>query len=298
MALSLDDKLLGEKTHYYCSSDDEDGSDREESQSAKASQICKMPEIKPPDTTYKGYCTNTGPKGVVTDWREFKRLETEKRIEQEKEKQALATKLTLTCRSHLDDEIEKQKDDDFLQELEELEDDFLKEYRLKRLEEMRKVLEDVPKFGKVYSLTSDSFIDAVDKEKPQVTVIVHLYEDNISACEAMNGSLLCLAQEYPTVKFCKLKASEARLSYKFSELGVPALLIYKNHELIGNLIKLSNHLGDDFYAVDVESYLLEYGFLPDKDLIVPIIRDKQTGEIRSVLPGDHQEDSGSDFDID
>lgn len=43
----------------------------------------------------------TGPKGVINDWREFKRLETERRAEQEKEKQALAKKLTMTCRSHV-----------------------------------------------------------------------------------------------------------------------------------------------------------------------------------------------------
>ena len=43
----------------------------------------------------------TGPKGVINDWREYKRLETEKRAEQEREKQALAKKLQLTCRSHV-----------------------------------------------------------------------------------------------------------------------------------------------------------------------------------------------------
>ena len=38
---------------------------------------------------------------MVKDWREFKRLETEKREEQERERQSLAKKLTLTCRSHV-----------------------------------------------------------------------------------------------------------------------------------------------------------------------------------------------------
>ncbi|ESO85203.1 hypothetical protein LOTGIDRAFT_221428, partial [Lottia gigantea] len=274
MALSLDDKLLGEKVDYYCSSsEDEDGD-------GKPTNKERLPEIKPPDTTYPGYCTNTGPKGVLTDWREYKRLETEKRENQEKERQALAKKLTLTCRSHLDDEAEKEKDEDFLKELEELEDEFIKEYRLKRLEEMRKALDNVPKFGRVVELTSDSFVEAVDKEKPGVTVIVHLFENNVEACEAMNGCLLCLAQEYPTFKFCKLKASEAKLSSKFSKIGVPALLIYKNSELIGNFVNLASHLGEDFYAVDVESYLQEYGYLPDKDLGAPVIRDKHTGQIR------------------
>ena len=41
---------------------------------------------------------NTGPKGVVADWRRYKQLETEKRAENERERLALAKKLALTCR--------------------------------------------------------------------------------------------------------------------------------------------------------------------------------------------------------
>ena len=41
----------------------------------------------------------TGPKGVINDWRRFKQLETEKRAEQETERLQLAEKLTLTCRT-------------------------------------------------------------------------------------------------------------------------------------------------------------------------------------------------------
>lgn len=37
----------------------------------------------------------------------------------------------------------------------------------------------------------------------------------VEACEAMNGCLTCLAKEYPTVKFCRLKASDAQLSGNF-----------------------------------------------------------------------------------
>ena len=40
--------------------------------------------------------------------------------------------------------------------------------------------------------------------------------------------------------------------------GVPALLVYKKGELIGNFLCLSREFGDDFYATDVESFLDEY----------------------------------------
>jgi len=65
MALSLDDRILGEKTHYYCSSsedeDDDEGSEAkgEVKESAKGKGE-KLPTFIPePDVNqYSGTCTN------------------------------------------------------------------------------------------------------------------------------------------------------------------------------------------------------------------------------------------------
>ncbi|XP_074644738.1 phosducin-like protein [Tubulanus polymorphus] len=299
MALGLDDKLLGEKMDYYCSSsedegerddDEEDaGSDTEKAAAMKrqsAPTFIPEPELK----DYNGHCTNTGPKGVINDWRRFKQLETEKKQENDLERLQLAKKLSITCRSHLDDEKEKEKDEEFMQMLGELEDEFIKQYRQKRIEEMRKMVESRPVFGKVYPLTKAGFITAIDKEKPQVTIIIHVYEDSVAGCEAMEGCLKCLATEYREVKFCKIKASQVRLSRKFSTVGVPALLIYKGGELIGNFVRVSDDLGDDFFATDVQSYLIEHGILQDKSLVAGLMGPKITQE--------DDEGSGSDFDVD
>ena len=45
--------------------------------------------------------SQTGPKGVVNDWRKYKQLETEKRDEADREKLELIKKLSITCRSHV-----------------------------------------------------------------------------------------------------------------------------------------------------------------------------------------------------
>ena len=42
-----------------------------------------------------------------------------------------------------EEEAERTKDQEFLEQIAELEDEFLKEYRLKRIEEMRHALENV-----------------------------------------------------------------------------------------------------------------------------------------------------------
>ena len=196
-------------------------------------------------------------------------------------------------RSHLNDDEEKQKDDKFLQELEQIDDDFLRQYRQKRIEEMRRALDETPKFGHVVQLDKSSFVNAIDNEKQGVKVIVHVYEDKIEACDAMDGCIKCLAKEYLNIKFCRIKATEARLSKKFSASGVPALLIYKGGEMIGNFIRLSDEFGDDFYATDVESFLQEHGMLPTTEL--KVIRDQNTGEIRGILPEDEDSDG---FDVD
>ena len=100
---TLDDKLMGEKLHYYCSSSE----DEDEEQKPKF-----VPDSEVKDGSKVPVGANTGPKGVIRDWRRFKQLERENRENSEKEKLELAKKLALTCRSErqdkeIDDEIDQ-----------------------------------------------------------------------------------------------------------------------------------------------------------------------------------------------
>lgn len=67
--------------------------------------------------------------------------------------------------------------------------------------------------------------------------------------------------------------STAGLSKHFKKRGVPALLVYKNGQVIGNFVNVSDTLGTDFYASDVENFLLENGIIVDKTNISKIIAD-------------------------
>lgn len=138
------------------------------------------------------------------DWQRYKQREAEKRESQEKEKMKLIKKLSLTCRSALDEEKEKMqlRVPTILEDL--LNDDFEKEYRKRRMLEMltNKLKQT---FGEVINLkTADEFLDVVDYEYTKATIIVHIYEHNIPGCEAMNGCLISLAEDYAHVKFCKI----------------------------------------------------------------------------------------------
>ncbi|XP_018359047.1 PREDICTED: phosducin-like protein, partial [Trachymyrmex cornetzi] len=204
------------------------------------------------------------------DWQRYKQLETEKRESQEKERLQLINKLSLTCRSALDEEKEKLNETDpELANL--LTDEFLLEYQKQRMKEMLAKTEKHC-FGRVIDLeNTDQFLQAIDEEDKSIIVIVHIYEDNVSGCEAMNGCLISLAEEYPYIKFCKILGSIAGLSKQFKKFGVPTLLVYKNGQVIGNFIHVTDHLGVDFYSSDVETFLIEHGILADKNCIPLIV---------------------------
>jgi len=271
---TLEDKVLGEKLHYYCSSSSEDeGNDSGDSDKECDTVKCTEDTVQyvtPSYSEWNGISSNTGPKGVIKDWQQYKQLEAEKRESQEKERLQLIKKLSLTCRSALDEEKEKLNETDpELANL--LTDEFLLEYQRQRMKEMLAKTEKLC-FGKVIDLeNTDQFLQAIDGEDKSVIVIVHIYEDNVPGCEAMNGCLISLAEEYPHVKFCRILGSIAGLSKQFKKFGIPTLLVYKNGQVIGNFVHVTDHLGIDFYSSDVEAFLIEHGILVVKNSIPLIV---------------------------
>ncbi|XP_026325164.1 phosducin-like protein [Hyposmocoma kahamanoa] len=266
---TLEDKILGEKLHNYCSSSEDEGDsddDRSGDEEGNSPQrnVAKVSEPAPVNS-WSGTATNTGPKGVIEDWRRFKQLEAENRKEMEKERVALAKKLTLSVKTEREEAQDKEiaELEDELGEL--MNDDFLLQYQKKRMQELMEQLQKVPKFGKVITLNSqDEFLNAIDKEDDKVKVVVHIYSTNSRACETMDGCLKVLSADYPTIKFCRIAADTAGLSRHFRVEGVPAILVYKAGQIIGNFVQLATELGNDFFATDVERFLIEYGMLPEK----------------------------------
>lgn len=266
---TLEDKILGEKLQNYCSSSEDEG---ESDDDRSGDEEGNMPKSKvttsaepPPINNWTGQASNTGPKGVLEDWRRFKQLEAENRAELAKERVALAKKLTLTVKPERETAQEKEigELEDELSEL--MDEEFLMQYQKQRMEELMTQLQKVPKFGGVTTLNSqEEFLNAIDKEDTKVTVIIHIFNIKTKACETMDGCLNILAADYPTIKFCRIAADMAGLSRHFRVDGVPAILVYKGGQIIGNFVQLATELGTDFFATDVERFLIEYGMLPEK----------------------------------
>ncbi|XP_074474828.1 phosducin-like protein isoform X2 [Sebastes fasciatus] len=237
----------------------------------------------------------SGPKGVINDWRKFKQLEVEQKQEQkrEMERQVPSTMLIKYVCIKGGNRKMTMQEYNMLQE-EEDDEDFLQHYRMQRIEEMRRQFCRGKRFAQVYELISgEDFLEALDEEDQSTLVMIHIYEVDIPGCEAMSGSLMCLAQEYPLVKFCSVRSSAISTSALFRDSALPALLVYKGGDLIGNFVRVTDQLGEDFFAVDVEALLQEYGLLPDK---APMV--SKTIRNGAIVQNTVMSDDDSDLDID
>ncbi|CAH8543265.1 unnamed protein product [Heterobilharzia americana] len=125
------------------------------------------------------------------------------------------------------------------------------------MNELKRAREPLPTFNKIYDLTANTFVEEIDNTNKDTTVVVYIYEYGNKACAKVNTCLEKIFQDYPHVKFCRIRASDAHLSHRFSHYGVPAVLVYKNGELIGNMLSITKDLGDEFYPSDFENYLVE-----------------------------------------
>ncbi len=279
MMANLDDKILGEKLHYYCSSSDDEGENEESDQGPREEAKSRGASFIPEEELQRTGpgVSNTGPKGVIEDWRRFKQLERENRAGQEQERAQLARKLAMTCRTEGDDEAAKKKEErkeEDLDALLDVDEAFLAAYMRRRMREMVEQRGgSEKKFGRLLELSDDEqFLSSVDSEPEGATVVVLIHEEGASGCSALRDCLREVAREYPDTKFCRIAASTAGLSRRFEVGGVPAILVYRKGELISSFVRVTDTLGEDFYPSDVESFLVEHGVIQDKELVPQIIR--------------------------
>lgn len=205
----------------------------------------------------------TGPKGVITDWRRFKLDNVDQTVPQKKRE------LLRQMSTPRDDDKDRANRKMSVQEYEMIQDEdehTLKRYRKQCMQEMHERLSFGPKFELVHELESgEAFLEVIEKEHRQTLVVVHIFQQGIRECEQMNSCLDCLAAEYPTVKFCRIDAVATGAAERFTTEVLPALLVYKSGELLGNFLAVTKHFNEEFFATDVEAFLNEYGLLPEKE---------------------------------
>lgn len=280
---TLEDKILGDhKRDNYCSSsEDEDDNNAFVDASDTVGSVNDKTHLTEIDQ-WSGSATNTGPKGVIKDWQRFKQLESEKQEQKTREQLELMKKLSITARTTAEDALRAEQDALDAEMAELMNDDsILLRFQQERMREMlNRCGHKLKVFGEVIPLANgDDFLTAIDKEDKLITVIVHIYENKINSCKTLNRCIDELAQSYKHVKFCKIIGSAAGMSQNFKMGGIPALLVYRNGNLVGNFVRISKDLGgDDFFTSDLEGFLIENGMLPDKSHVPAIINNGNKSE--------------------
>jgi hypothetical protein len=253
---SLEDKIRGEKKSNYASSSE----DEDEGASRTPTQL--------PIPSRDGL-PQTGPKGVLSDYMRYQEESQRVRIQQEKEKIELINNTAFTVKAH-SEEVDgafgrSGPNADLMEALDQLDSDqndpFIQQYRAQRIQQMKDQAKSGKKrkiFGNLTELRGDKFTNAIDSAPPEAFVVIHIYDEFIINCVKLNRCLAELAKIHPTVKFCRIQSHQLDLSKNFLDKGLPAILVYKGGEIVGNLLRVTDTLGDKFTTRDVEEFLYRY----------------------------------------
>ncbi|MCJ1348281.1 hypothetical protein MMC31_006512, partial [Peltigera leucophlebia] len=189
---------------------------------------------------------NTGPKGVIADARSF---ETAKKRSFRQTLHAFSNgqSTLLLGGSKQKKQYEREKsaspdisaDDD--------EDDFMRSWRAKRLDELANMNQDLRtrrqspsqrKYGTLLAVDPSGYLDAVEKVPSDTTVVVLIYDDESILSVVVEDALQILARKHATIRFVKLHQLDAEMD----EIAVPGILAYKGGDCFANLVSIMSEL--------------------------------------------------------
>lgn len=159
----------------------------------------------------------------------------------------------------------EDKDLDELAALEDDEDeDFLEQYRQKRMAEIN-ALAKASKFGIVYPLQKVDFTREVTEASADAYVFVFLSSSTDSNVESRVVAEIWreLAQKYGDLKFCQIRAEMCIEGYP--ERNCPTILVYKNSDIVRQLVTLRELQGVRTKIEDLEGLLVQVGAVREGD---------------------------------
>jgi len=248
---TLDDKILDGPSVGYCSSSDEEERDEVVMEKSKNGGDAGN-ELKPTISADGGATPRTGPKGVLADYerhRQKQRVQTDANVERLLD---VANRFSLTHKpSDAKDEAEKE---------EEAELERIRERRFAQMKSMAR--------GRIMEVPSRfEFLSLIENESRDGTLLfIHIYSDGLEQSMQLNEALLEIAgilceerRQMSRARFYKVQTKVLGTSQKFERDGLPALQVYRDEQLIGNFIRLSAELGDDYDGADLYKFLKRNG---------------------------------------
>lgn len=196
---------------------------------------------------------NAGPKGVLNDYKAYKQQE-----KLQLERDALIRQATLLRIANGCVESAPREEIPSNNVPEDSDDEFMKEFRAKRLQEMLKT-DTRPQFGRLEYVEPTEFVDIVDQIDARSTVVIHLYEPFVNTCQTLNKAMENLAIKHRRVRFLCLEASKA--DYTIDHKGLPVFMVYQGGELIHTILNVAQLVEGVVNVETIEWLLTEYNTL-------------------------------------
>lgn len=197
---------------------------------------------------------NTGVKGVIADYKEAQREEQLQKAKDHLENMQRLRRATQPAIRPRDNDV---SDDRKIQQLDSDSDDdddeFLKQFRMQRIAQLKEQSNALPTFGTLSSKSPYDYVQLVDDMDPRVFVVVHLYEPSIASSRMLHSALDRVAQTMEHAKFIEVNALDANPNLDL--ICLPAILIYRGGELVNNMIKFTDGLPKAFTVEDVREAL-------------------------------------------
>ncbi|VDK18696.1 unnamed protein product [Anisakis simplex] len=231
----LESKLLDGENVGYCSSSDND----EEDIVKKCVDDNDSNYNEPSSHSQLKGMRNTGPKGVLDDWRLFKSEQHKQEIQKQQRIVAEAKRGMLSGGSNTDN---RESDDD------------LERIRQERLEQLKNTITSKQKVIELQS--KEQFLTAIEKCR-NTLLLIHIYEDAVDACSTLNSVFYTFASKYSHLKLARVKSSILKTSQNFTLNALPTLQVYYNDVLVGNFVRITDQIGEDFDVEKVISFLYQ-----------------------------------------
>ncbi|KAJ5703446.1 hypothetical protein N7493_011835 [Penicillium malachiteum] len=189
----------------------------------------------------------------------------------------------------------EDKDLDELDALEDEEDeDFLEQYRQKRLAEFS-ILQQTSNFNQVYPLQKVDYAREVTDASKDAFVLVNLTSQGANVESRVLTELWRqLAAKFGDIKFCEIRADMCIEGYP--ERNTPTILVYKDTEIRRQLVTLRELKGVRTKLDDLEKLLVDIGALKESDVRLKKNSDDDDDDYRKKDDDLNVEDYDDDWD--
>ncbi|KAG2765818.1 hypothetical protein PC129_g3941 [Phytophthora cactorum] len=211
--------------------------------------------------------SNTGPKGVINDYKAHKRYQQQEHLRKEAERQAVLNRVakgvtvisnpsTRDPTANLDCECDGDSDCE-CNDNDLVDDAFLAQYAEMRVKQMQEAARSRKVYGGLEYITPEQFValtSKTDSKDIDSSLLVHLYHPENYACGLLNSQLELLARKLVHVKFTAMMAKEADASIEMADL--PVVLVFRGHQQ-EVVVDVARRLDGEFTLERVEAFVKE-----------------------------------------